>query len=297
MDVTDLTLAVPSSLVREATDKREATRKLGYAARAAAVFRAGRLAVFPDGEGEGRWGGGFVRAVLGYAATPPSLREGLWGRRDELEYAGVLPPLRVPTRTGSGPDGAESTTRTQGLVTEVGPDGRVRVNCAFAQHPISLLAPDGMAVEEGERVAIRVSSREPVRARIVGKPEAGFQVVAADLTELTDGLAIATSRHGEPLAASRLPAILARIREADGTTVAFGAPERGLPAITGASPPGLDPDAAGTEPAGAGEDPNPGPDPTPEFDLWVNAIPNQGSEVVRTEEAMFAALAPLTLTE
>jgi predicted SPOUT superfamily RNA methylase MTH1 len=300
MDATDLTLAVPSSLVREATDKREATRKLGYAARAAAVFRAGRLAVFPDREGEGRWGGEFVRAVLGYAATPPSLREGLWGRRDELEYAGVLPPLRVPARTGSGPSGPESTTRTQGLVTEVGPDGRVRVNCAFAQHPISLLLPDDVRVRAGERVAIRVSSREPVRARIVGKPEVGFQVVGADLAELP-GLRIATSRHGDPLAASRLPTILARVREADATTVAFGAPERGLPAITGASPPGLDPARAGTEPAAGGMDPDPDsdpdPDPTPAFDLWVNAIPNQGSEVVRTEEAMFAALAPLTLTE
>ncbi len=33
------------------------------------------------------------------------------------------------------------------------------------------------------------------------------------------------------------------------------------------------------------------------FDLWLNAIPRQGSEVVRTEEAIFAALSPLTLTE
>jgi hypothetical protein len=35
----------------------------------------------------------------------------------------------------------------------------------------------------------------------------------------------------------------------------------------------------------------------PGFDLWLNTIPNQGSEVVRTEEALFASLACLTLTE
>ncbi len=35
----------------------------------------------------------------------------------------------------------------------------------------------------------------------------------------------------------------------------------------------------------------------PGFDLWLNTIPRQGSEVVRTEEAMFASLASLTLTE
>ena len=33
------------------------------------------------------------------------------------------------------------------------------------------------------------------------------------------------------------------------------------------------------------------------FDLWLNTVPNQGSEVVRTEEALFATLAPLTLEE
>ena len=36
---------------------------------------------------------------------------------------------------------------------------------------------------------------------------------------------------------------------------------------------------------------------SPGFDLWLNTVPNQGSEVVRTEEAMFASLACLTLTE
>ena len=46
-----LTLLIPSSVVREAEDKREATRKLGYIARAATVFRADRLLVFPDREG------------------------------------------------------------------------------------------------------------------------------------------------------------------------------------------------------------------------------------------------------
>jgi predicted SPOUT superfamily RNA methylase MTH1 len=38
-------------------------------------------------------------------------------------------------------------------------------------------------------------------------------------------------------------------------------------------------------------------EPDPGFDLWLNTIPRQGSEVVRTEEAMFASLGCLTLTE
>src|SRR6056297_3037533 len=99
---------VPSSLCREAEDKREATRKLGYVARAAAVFRVDRLTIFPDPDGPGKFGDGFVETVLRYAATPPYLRKEVWDRRDELECVGVLPPLRIATRSGSGSDDSGS---------------------------------------------------------------------------------------------------------------------------------------------------------------------------------------------
>jgi predicted SPOUT superfamily RNA methylase MTH1 len=281
-----VSVLVPSSLTREAEDKREATRKLGYVARAATIFRVDRLTVFPDPAGEGKWGGGFVETVLRYAATPPYLRKEAWGRRDELEYAGVLPPLRVRSQTGSGSEGSGSSR--QGIVTEVGADGRVRVNCGL-QHPISLPVPSDMeAPGEGERVTVRVSSREPVRAKIVDEPSPGYDVDAADLdtTLARDdaGLAIAASRHGEELDVARLGQLVEVVRTANGEpgmTVAFGAPERGLPEILG-----IDPDAVAGATGESGR-----------FDLWLNAIPNQGSEVVRTEEAAFATLACLTLTE
>ncbi|QLD84731.1 hypothetical protein HWV23_03045 [Natronomonas halophila] len=270
---------VPSSLTREAEDKREATRKLGYVARAAVIFRVDRLIVFPDGDGEtGRFGDGFVSTVLEYAATAPYLRKEVWDRRDELEYAGILPPLHVRSQTGSGSDGSGSLR--QGIVTEVGPDGRVRVNCGM-QHPISLPAPSG-EYEEGERVTIRVSSRRPVRAKIVDEVPPGFDVERATiddaLTRADAGTRIAASRHGEELTVDRLDQLVERTTT-DGMTVVFGAPERGLPEILDCEP---------------GEEAR-SDEPTARFDLWLNTVPNQGSEVVRTEEALFATLAPLTL--
>ena len=277
---------VPTSIVRETDDKRAATLKLGYVARAAAVFGIDRLGVFPDPEGTGKLDGGFVDTVLRYAATPPYLKTEVWGTRDELEYVGVLPPLRVSSRTGSGPERPGSLQ--EGIVTEVGPDGRVRVNCGL-QHPISLLLPDGMEASEGERVAIRISSREPVRARIVDEPLPGFQIQRADLPEVLArpdaGLRIATSVHGTSLSVDRLTGLVGRIDDAGDLTVAFGAPGRGLPAIL---------DVAVEDVAARGGE---GVEPDPGFDLWLNTIPRQGSETVRTEEAMFASLAPLTLTE
>ena len=288
-----LTLLIPSSVVREAGDKREATRKLGYVARAAAVFRADRLLVFPDREGERRWGEKFVRVVLQYAATPPHLKDELWGKREELQFAGVLPPLHVSSQTTA--DSSESAV-SQGIVTEVGSEGRVRVTCGL-QHPISLTVPPSMATPtEGERVTVRISSREPVRARLVDEPTPGFDVATVNLSAaLADasGRRIATSRHGQPLSIARL----GELRPAgDGLTVAFGAPGRGLPAILGIPPEALSAEwtAEASTPHGLDDayvDSDPG------FDRWLNTIPNQGSDTVRTEEAMFASLACLTLTE
>ena len=124
------------------------------------------------------------------------------------------------------------------------------------------------------------------------------------------GLRIATSRYGVELTVPRLSRLTERV-ETDGMTVVFGSPGRGLPEILGVSksddllatrtpwesedvetdgversstPSGVESDST-TQVAGAPS----------RFDLWLNAIPNQGSEVVRTEEAMFAALATLNL--
>ncbi|ELY45861.1 putative RNA uridine N3 methyltransferase [Natronorubrum tibetense] len=288
-----VSILVPSSLTREAEDKREATRKLGYVARAATIFRADRLIVYPDRDGEtGRFDGGFVSTVLRYAATPPYLRNEAWGMRDELEYAGILPPLRAMSQTGSESDGSGSSR--QGIVTEVGPEGRVRVNCGL-QHPISLNVPPKMEVEEGERVTVRISSRRPVRAKLVDDPLPGLSVERTDLSAALGredaGVRIAASRFGENLTVGRLETLAGRV-ERDGMTVAFGAPERGLPDI-------LDIEASAVAPADGTGDADDGVEPTadPGFDLWLNTVPDQGSEVVRTEEALFASLAPLSLRE
>jgi Uncharacterized conserved protein len=270
MHGTRLTILVPSSLVREAEDGREATRKLGYVARAATIFRADRLVVFPDREGESGRGGAFVRTVLGYATTAPYLRQEVWDRREELQHVGVLPPV-LPDR--SGPDGSELR---DGIVTEVGPDGRVRVTCGL-QHPISLRTTRD--VVEGERVTVSVSSREPIRAKLVDAT-VGVRVERADLTDtLADAdAALAASRYGTELTVSGLDELPATLGDPERVAVAFGAPARGLPAI-------LD-GVADDERIDAAETP---------FDRWLNTVPDQGSEVVRTEEAIIATLGPFSL--
>jgi hypothetical protein len=164
-----------------------------------------------------------------------------------------------------------------------------------------------MEVSEGERVTVRLSSREPVRARIAAEPPPGFRVCRADLASTLEapdaGLRIGTSRHGAALSVARLGPLAERIG-ADGATVAFGAPERGLPAMLGLPPAAIGADAGETDAAGEADtaDTPSEPDRTDRlgdrpggFDRWLDTIPNQGTATVRTEEALFATLACLNL--
>ena len=273
------TVLIPSSLTRETENMRMATLKIGYIARAAAIFNIDRICVFPDSPGEGDLGMEFISTVLGYAVTPPYLRKEMWGQRPELAYAGVLPPLRILPRAGSGSEDSESLR--QGIVTQVGPDNRVWVICGL-QNPISLTIPPNMDVVDGQRVSVRVSSEKPVRARLLTDSPSRILVETTDLESALQrgdaGVRIATSRHGNLLQNKNLTGLINRVNR-EGMTVAFGAPGRGLPTILGSSPKEiLGPHDSGSK-----------------FDCWLNTIPNQSSETVRTEEAMIASLALLSL--
>ncbi len=288
----DARVLVPTSIVRDATDRRDATRKLGCIARTAAIYGVSDLVVFPDSDGSAPGDGEFVATVLQYATTPPYLRKEAFGRRDELAAAGVLPPLRLPTWTGS--ESNDSGSIREGIVTEVGADGRVRVNCGL-QHPISLVSPDADPLTEGERVTVSISSREPVRAKLLDEEPPGPRVSERSLSSALSadgaGLRIATSRLGQPLTIGLLRGPLAQ-RHRTPTTLVFGAPGRGLVDICGS----LGIDATPPETHGVEGEPLT-PDPDRAFDLWLNTIPDQQSEVVRTEEAVIASLACLHLEE
>ncbi|MFP4174191.1 MAG: putative RNA uridine N3 methyltransferase [Halobacteriales archaeon] len=257
-----LTVLVPASLVAETDDARAATYKIGQVARAAAIFRCDKVVVFDDGD-EHADDGDLVAEVLRYAATPPYLRKTVFDRRDELRYVGVLPPLGTPLHSvTAGPDSEESGPEyREGVVTKVGTDGRVWVNCG-TQHPVALRVPDE-GIREGERVTLRVSSREPLRAKIADDPPyGGYEVERAPLDGWLgahEGVVVCASRSGKEVEDGDL--------RGDNLAVVFGAPQRGVNEILRER------------------------DMSVSFDAVVNTLPNQGVETVRTEEAVLATLA------
>ncbi len=257
-----LTVLVPASLVAETDDARASTAKVGQIARAAAVFRCDKVVVYEDADHHTD-DGDFIAEVLRYAATPPYLRKTVFDRRDELRYVGVLPPLGTPLHTvtvGSDSEGSEPEYR-EGVVTKVGTDGRVWVNCG-TQHPVALRVPDD-GIREGERVTLRISSRDPLRAEVAEDPPyGGYEVERSPLDDWLDsfdGVVVCTSRRGREVELSDL--------RADTLALVFGSPERGVQEIMRERGSSVS------------------------FDHVLNTVPDQGVETVRTEEAVYASLA------
>src|SRR5580700_169795 len=89
-----LSIAFPDTVLEEHDSLREKTVKLGQIARACSVFGVDDVLVFRDPRGGES---GLIRRVLEYLETPQYLRKRLFPLDESLRYAGLLPPLRIPS--------------------------------------------------------------------------------------------------------------------------------------------------------------------------------------------------------
>lgn len=265
-----VSLLIPASFTEESPDPRIKTYKVGQIARAASIFRVDEIVIYrTKGLDDSR----FISTVLRYAETPQYLRKALFPMQDALRYAGIIPPLRIPSHTVS-----EESEYREGIVTSVGSDRSVRVDVGI-DSPISLETP-ARALKKGERISVRICSRSN-NAELVNKKDIplywGYEVRTAkslhDALAEIDGLRIATSVKGQPLDLKLLSEIGENAKQRDKVSVAFGSPSKGLDAIL------LDE----------------GHKLEDHSSYVVNAVPRQGASTVRTEEAVFVTLGLLNL--
>ncbi len=270
-----LSIAIPASMVSEHRHLREKTEALGRVGRAAAIYRVDEIIVYPDQPDEST----LIKYVLGYMETPQYLRKHLFDKRPELRYVGTLPPLRTPhhpleDRVEKVPEGEVR----EGVVTNV-VDGGYMVDVGLDR----LMEVKGRAPSRGSRVTVQIVEKEPVlRGRPVKKSRLGtywgydlrgsnYRLCELALSSEWD-LTIATSRKGEDFN-SAAPEISSLWAESRRTLVAFGSHSEGVHEIIG------------RERKRAEEC----------FRFILNTIPSQGTETVRTEEAVHATLALLNM--
>ena len=237
---------------------------------AAAIFRVNEIIIYPDNPKTNQTRDmDFIGLLLNYLETPQYLRKSLFKIEPNLQFAGILPPLRTPHHPVSGktrdlkrwhvPRGLDTLEVKDGLLVDIG-----------VEQP-AILRENQYAV--GERLTLQVvnvSERAEVQTANLDEIETywGFsvrvetksfkQLLAAggfDLTIATARLGIYINKISDKIDAKWSPA--------QSILVAFGAPSRGLHEIA---------KEEGTKLESI-------------VDFVVNTIPGQGTATVRTEEA------------
>ncbi|MFX1566194.1 MAG: putative RNA uridine N3 methyltransferase [Promethearchaeota archaeon] len=92
-----LAIAIPTSFIDVYSSKAQKTQQIGRIARASAIFQVNEILLFKDRKNQKQAENlQLISSVLEYIETPQYLRKHLFAKLPELQYVGLLPPLRTP---------------------------------------------------------------------------------------------------------------------------------------------------------------------------------------------------------
>ncbi|MDA4124380.1 MAG: RNA methyltransferase [Thaumarchaeota archaeon] len=256
-----LAVSFPDTVLEEKESPRDKTVKLGLIARACSIYGVDVIEVFRDERKRGE--GNFIRRVLEYLETPQYLRKRLFPIDESLRYAGLLPPLRIPSHRPRVPVEKLNVGDVREGVTN--PDGTVDIGLERSPHLVG-------RERANRRVTVRIASKTPLTAELMPRDRVGeywgYTVESKEAGEVFSdqrfGLGIATSRFGNGLKAIA-PRLRDSVRDAAGVKLVFGSPSRGLFDIVG-------------------------PELSRKASFVIDLFPEQNVETVRTEEAILVAL-------
>lgn len=272
-----LSIAIPTSLVADVPHLREKTSRLGFLGRALGIFRVDEVLIYPDqAAAEAARQGELIRSLLNYMETPQHLRKHLIRMNPDLRFVGVLPPLRIPNHPVSRENNALKIGEVrEGVVVSVGSQ------TSLVDIGTGSLAEISTRPHRGSRVSVRIDRIERIAPKIVAEVIPanridiywGFRVTLKNLPfgrliqENRPDVVIASSRLGKRVD-TMLDQMKTAIAGASTVLLAFGSPRRGLHDIVAEEGTRLDKLATFT----------------------VNFVPHQGTQTVRTEEAVHSAL-------
>ena len=268
-----ISIAIPDSMFLEDDALREKTVKVGLIARSAAIFGVERIYIYRDPSRNGDNDYEIAKVIFEYVETPQYLRKRLYGKRKELENAGLLPPLRIPSHLTEYT--VEPNELREGVV--VLQNGELMADIGGR----SLSMIEGR-VHEGQRVTVRVTSVEPLSSRLVEKPSEiywGYEIRRApSLTRFLKSsnfeLVILTSRLGIEVNAV-WKELCQKVNSAPRILVCFGSPDAGIDKILK------------EEKSKVSDFPS----------VYLNTFPDQHVETVRLEEAILGTLSILNLAK
>ncbi|MCS7137120.1 MAG: hypothetical protein NZ941_01980, partial [Candidatus Caldarchaeum sp.] len=224
-------MLLPYSFASDVPSLREATVKAGFVGRVVATFRVDEVILYPDRREKpdvrnARW----LKDVLDYLSTAPYLRMLKYPLKPGLRYAGLLPPLNIPSHPEPDAVKTEGTHYRQALVIASGETSTLE---AGLRKPLKIKRklPKNAVVS----LKIKVKGRRLKYSLVPRSSQVytGYRVRIADSLENAlkpFSFRIATSRLGEPVE-NVLDKLRERMAAGGRTCVAFGAFDRGLKQI------------------------------------------------------------------
>jgi predicted SPOUT superfamily RNA methylase MTH1 len=214
-----------------------------------------------------------LKTILRYLDTPQYLRKVLYPRMRQLEYAGILHPIKAPHhRPPEDIKKVKAGDVRTGVVVKV--KGQL-----FVEVGLGSLVPFVGQGFEGKKVNVKFTSPYPNLKAIEATEEDIFEYWGYEVKEVPSlGKLLAGLENTEVVITSRKGSyfknvegkLAERAKSAKNVLVVFGAPKHGVHDL-------LAKEGTSAKP----------------YEFVVNMFPNQGTETVRLEEAVLGTLAIL----
>ena len=272
-----VSILLPASVIGVSEDLRVKTFRAGLVGRAAAIFMVDEIIIYlDDHDSESLSNQRVFSKLLHYMVVPQYLRRLVFKKQEELRFAGLLPPLKIPSHTVPA---SLSQVKPGGfrLAAVVRAErGRLVLEAGLEKTLTAPVPQPPLEARVGSVVLARVEDPSRLSASIVSPGESPFYLgyrvstprkTLGELLKIVDAVKIGTSKYGEPV--WRRIGELRKLFSGGGRImVAFGSPSMGLREILARE--GL-----------RAED---------VFSILVNTVGEQGVETVRTEEALYITL-------
>ena len=263
----ELSIFIPNSFLSESKDLKIRTYKVGILGRALAIFQADNVVIYNDDHvknEDGEMDGEFIAEILNYMNTPQYLRKQAFPIRPELKHVGILPPLRTPHHpVNSQPDvgdyrqGFTVKRNKKGTYVDIGMD-----KLAFCKEQLSVKRIFDFKITKIAKKEVIVTPDKPDDVYW------GYNVISStkslknSLKLIKPNLVVETTRYGDYIN-SIFDELKPKLDESKSIAILFGGPYSSIQ-----------------------EDVS-----NPNWDLIkLNTIPGQGTETVRSEEAVVATL-------
>jgi methyltransferase len=271
----ELWIAIPDSAISDEQTKRDKSIKISQFARASAIFRVKRIYIYhcKDSQVE-KEDLTILTTLLRYLDTPQYLRRILYRRMIQLEYAGILHPIKAPHHKHlEDVKNIKIDDIRVGVIVKV--KGTLYVEVGLG----TLVIYDGKGFE-GKKVNVRFTSAYPnLRAEEATTEDIkgyywGYEVKEVpSLHKLLKGTenteVVITSRKGSYFKSNEAK-LTERLKSIRNLLLVFGGPKKGVEQI-------LSDEGQSIK----------------SYEFVVNMFPFQGTETVRLEESVLGTLAIL----